>query len=99
VGDGPEPLKNVLAQLFATRGWGAAQSRLQLESAWRAAAGDDVAQSTHLGSLRKGTLEVLVSDSVLLHELRQFRREALLRAVQDRLGNDRVRELRFKLGR
>jgi predicted nucleic acid-binding Zn ribbon protein len=70
-----------------------------MESAWRAAAGDDVAQSTSLGTLRKGVLEVLVSDSVLLHELRQFRMDALLRGVQERVGRDRVRELRFKLGR
>lgn len=94
----PEPLKDVLAQLFATRGWGAAQARQRLESAWREAAGDDVARGTKLGALRKGKLEVFANSSVLLHELRQFRQEALLAALQQQLGPNLVTELRFKLG-
>src|SRR6476619_2294027 len=96
---GPEPLKNVLAQLFTTRGWGAAQSRLHLEMAWRGIAGDEVARHTRLGALRRGVLEILVSESVLLHELSQFRKRALLHAMQERVGATRVLELRFRLGR
>jgi predicted nucleic acid-binding Zn ribbon protein len=96
--DDPEPLKEILARLFLSRGWGQRQDRLRLEEAWRQAVGEVAAEQTQLGALRRGVLEVLVRDAVLLQELAHFQKRQLVAALQQSLGPTRVTELRFRLG-
>lgn len=96
-GTGPELLSEVLSRLFVDRGWGRTQERAQLEAAWAAAAGDDMAARTELGRFRRGVLEVLVSDAVAFHELAQFGHRRLLDRLQQLPGGKPVRELRFRL--
>ena len=94
---GPEPLGEVLARLFASRGLGAQQWQLQLEQAWREVAGTRWAEATRLGTLRRGVLEVLVRDASVFHELVQFHQGQWLAGLQARLGPERVRKERFRL--
>jgi predicted nucleic acid-binding Zn ribbon protein len=95
--DAPEPLSEILARLFVARGWGARQDRLRLEKAWRAAVGAESSRRTQLGTLRRGVLEILVRDAVLLHELSHFRKRQLLQVFAEQLGQGWVRDLRFRL--
>jgi predicted nucleic acid-binding Zn ribbon protein len=94
---GPEPLAEILSRLFTARGLGQEQARLRLENAWRTAVGEEQAGRTQPGTLRRGVLEVLVRDAVLMHELAQFHKRQLLGSLQQSLGPDRVKELRFRL--
>jgi hypothetical protein len=94
---GPEPLAEILARLFTSRGLGQEQGRLKLENAWKSAVGTDLVERTQLGTLRRGVLEILVRDAVLLHELAQFRKRQLLGSLKESLGSERVKELRFRL--
>jgi hypothetical protein len=89
---------DVLAQLFAARGWGQMQGRRRLEEAWREAAGATAARETQVGSLRRGVLEILVRNSILLQELAHYHKQRLLQALQRLLGDARVTDLRFRLG-
>jgi hypothetical protein len=93
---GPERLAEVLSRLFTQRGWGAKQSRLKLEAAWRRAAGDAVFARTKLGAIRRGVLEVLVADAALHQEL-AFAKRRLLTALAQEMGAQ-VKELRFRIG-
>ncbi len=93
----PERLGDVLRELFAVRGLNRVTVGRSLERAWAEVAGAEVASRTRVGRVRHGVVEILVSDSSLLHELVAFRRKELLEGMQKRLGA-RVRELRFRLG-
>ena len=95
---GPEPLKEILSRIFAARGWGRRQDRLRLEEAWAAAAGADFAPHTRAGALRRGVLEVVVGNAVLLQELAQFHKRRILEDLRQRLPGVRVTDLRFRAG-
>lgn len=96
-GQGPEPLADIVARLLAGRGLAAEQMRLTLEAAWQDAVGEERSRRTRLGALRRGVLEILVRDAVLMHHLAGFERRKLLERLQTRLGAERIRDLRFRL--
>jgi predicted nucleic acid-binding Zn ribbon protein len=95
---GPERLGEVVARLFTARGWGRSQERLRLEHAWSAAAGAEHAPHTRVGSLRRGVLEVIVDNAVLLQELAGFHKRRLLQQLRRLLPNTTVTDLRFRAG-
>ena len=95
---GPEPLKEILSRLFAARGWGRKQGRLRLEEVWAEVAGPELAPHTRVGTLRRGVLEVLVDNAVLLQELAHFRKRRLLEQLRGRLTNVPLTDLRFRAG-
>ena len=95
---GIEPLGEILSRLFAARGWGRRQGQLHLEEAWAAAAGTETAGHTRVGALRRGMLEILVDNAVLLQELAHFQKRRLLEALRARLKNVPINDLRFRVG-
>ena len=94
---GPERIANVLAELMARRGYGRVQSTAAYEDAWRQAAGPLLAQHTRVGLLRRGTLEVVVSNSILMQEM-TFQKATLVRKLAELLPEEGLRNLRFKMG-
>ena len=97
---GPELLKEILGRLFIARGWGRRQDRLHLEQAWAdAMTGCGLAPSqTCVSSLRRGVLEVLVGNAVMLQELTHFHKRKLLEAIRGRLAGTTINDLRFRAG-
>jgi predicted nucleic acid-binding Zn ribbon protein len=95
---GPQPLKEILGQLFALRGWGRLQERLRLEQAWTEAAGAEFAPHTRVNGLRKGVLEVTVASAVLLQELSHFHKRRILEALRRLLPHTPLSDLRFRAG-
>lgn len=93
---GPQALKDILGQLFISRGWGRISERKQLDDAWAAAAGEIVARQTRVLGCRRGVLEIEVRGGVLLQELASFHKRKLLEAIIARLGGQRVKDLRFR---
>lgn len=98
VPEGPEPLREVLSRLFAARGWGRRQGRLHLEEAWTAAVGARAAEHTCVGALRRGVLEILVDNAVLMQELANFQKRSLLEKLRTRLRGTTITDLRFRAG-
>jgi predicted nucleic acid-binding Zn ribbon protein len=97
-GTGPERLGEVLSRLFTARGWGRQQDRLRLERAWAEAAGPEIARQTQAGALRRGVLEVVVGNAVLLQELAHYHKRRLLEALRRRLPGTPLNDLRFRAG-
>src|SRR5262245_59690634 len=95
---GPELLSEVLSRLFASRGWGRRQDRLQLEEAWAEAVGADRASSTRIGGLRRGILEVEVNNAILLQELAQFHKRKIMERLRQRLPRATLTDIRFRAG-
>ena len=95
---GPESLGEILSRLFAARGWGRRQDRLRLEEAWAEVAGPERARQTRVGALRRGVLEILVANAVLLQELAHFQKRRLLEQLRRRLPGTPLTDLRFRAG-
>jgi predicted nucleic acid-binding Zn ribbon protein len=95
---GPEKLGEILGRLFTARGWGRRQGRLHLERAWAEAVGPDFAAQTRVGNLRRGVLEVVVANAVLLQELAHFHKRRLLEQLRRRLPGTPLTDLRFRAG-
>lgn len=94
---GPERIGEVLAQLMARRGFAAVRSAATSEAAWREVAGEFVADRTRVGPLRRGKLEIKVASSTLVQEL-SFRKAALLKSLTKRLPDQKIDDLRFRVG-
>ncbi len=95
---GPELLGEILSRLFTARGWGRRQGQLHLEQAWNEAAGPDIAAQTRVNGLRRGVLEILVGNAVLLQELAHYHKRRLLEALRQKLTNIPLNDLRFRAG-
>ena len=97
---GPERLGEILSRLFTARGWGRRQDRLHLEQALAeatSACGVD-AEQVRPGAMRRGVLEVVVGNAVLLQELAHYHKRRLLEALRGRLPNIPLTDLRFRAG-
>ncbi len=94
---GPKPIGSVLSELMVRRGYARVQSGRQYDLAWREAAGELAAKYTRVGSLRRGTLEVIVLSSTLVQEL-MFQKPTLLRVLNEQLPNEGIDNLRFRVG-
>jgi predicted nucleic acid-binding Zn ribbon protein len=95
---GPEVLGEILSRLFTARGWGRRQERLRLEQAWAEAVGPEGAKYTRVNGLRRGVLEVIVGNAVLLQELAHYQKRQLLERLRGRLPGTTLTDLRFRAG-
>jgi predicted nucleic acid-binding Zn ribbon protein len=96
-GRSPKRISNVLAQLVNRRGYAQIRAAGEREEAWEAVAGEQLAAVTQLSVLRRGVFEVIVANSLLIQEL-TFRKEELLRALQQILPDAGIKQLKFKVG-
>jgi len=94
---GPRAIGEILAELMAQRGFARAHSIEALERAWGEAAGELAAGYTRVSSLRRGRLEVTVANSMLVQEL-TYQKPGLLRALRQRLPDERIKDLHFRVG-
>ena len=93
----PKRIKDVLAQLITARGYGRIQADTDFTAAWRAAAGDTFAPYTLPGRLKRGVLEITVSNSIVIQEL-TFQKQQLLADLQKQLPDARIRDIKFRIG-
>jgi predicted nucleic acid-binding Zn ribbon protein len=94
---GPEPIANILAELMARRGFTRVQSGAALEAAWRQAAGELAAQFTRVAGIKRGKLEIVVANSILVQEL-TFQKTALVKALVQALPDQPIKDLKFRVG-
>ena len=94
---GPKPIAEVLSELMARRGLGRVQSTAAYEEAWREAAGPLVAEYTRISSLRRGRLEVIAANSILMQEL-VYQKAELLATLARLLPDQGIKDLRFRVG-
>jgi predicted nucleic acid-binding Zn ribbon protein len=95
---GPEGVGEILGRLFTARGWGRRQDRLHLERAWTEAVGPGHAVHTRVGTIRRGVLEVVVDNAVLMQELAHYKKRRLLESLRKRLPNTPLTDVRFRAG-
>lgn len=93
----PRQIGELIAELLTRRNYGKVQTQQQFIEAWEAAVEPSLASQTRVGSIRKGTLEVTVSNSTLVQEL-SFRQHEILRQLQEKLPDEKLEKIRFRVG-
>lgn len=93
----PESIGDILGELMARTGFARVQSADALQTAWEQVAGELAAKCTRAVTIRRGTLEVVATSSVVVQEL-TFRKSELLQALAVQLPDARITNLRFKVG-
>jgi predicted nucleic acid-binding Zn ribbon protein len=93
-----QPLATVLQGLLRELGLEGGAAGWRAVSEWPALAGDHIARHSRATDFRDGILTVEVEGSAWMHEL-SFQKLELVRRVNQSLGADIVRELRFVLAR
>lgn len=68
---------------------------VRIVHAWREVLGPGVAQATHEAYVRGATLHVVLDSAVLRSELMMWR-DRLVRTLNERVGADVIREIRFR---
>ena len=93
----PKAIGNVLAELLARRGYARVQAGATCAAAWATAAGEQFAAGSRAGAVRRGVLEVLVSNSTLIQEL-SFEKPHLLGKLAELVPEEKIRDLKFRVG-
>ena len=93
----PKKIGNILAQLITKRGYGRVQSTQDFTAAWQTAAGPTLSPFTQPGPLKRGKLEITVSNSTVVQEL-TFQKQQILAELKRQLPDAKITDLRFRIG-
>lgn len=94
---GPQPIAEIVNHLLARRGYARIQAVSACQEAWVQAAGAHLSQHTRPGNIRRGVLEITVRNSTVLQEL-TFQKKQLLKQLQALAADEKIRDLRFRIG-
>jgi predicted nucleic acid-binding Zn ribbon protein len=87
----------VLAQLITARGYGRIQADADFTATWQKAAGETLAQYSIPGRLKRGVLEVIASNSMVVQEL-TFQKQQILDVLRDQCPDAKIRNVKFRIG-
>ncbi len=93
----PKGAANIISQMMARQGYAQTKSNDDLNEAWEIAAGPKFNKNTKAARINRGTLEVIVASSAAMNQL-SFQKRQLLSAMQQQLPQNKIKDLRFKLG-
>jgi predicted nucleic acid-binding Zn ribbon protein len=94
------PLKKVseaLSTVLARSGCARVLSNQALVTHWQQCVGNRLAQHTRIASVKRGVLEVIVRNSIVLQEL-TFERQNILRKWSTSATQPAITDLRFRVG-
>ena len=94
----PKPIGNVIAQLVQRKGYAQVRVASERDEAWRTAIGQQLAPMTRVGAMRRGVLEILVANSLVMQEL-TFRKPDLISLLAKALPKHKISDLRFRVGK
>ncbi|MEX1224220.1 MAG: DUF721 domain-containing protein [Pirellulales bacterium] len=89
----PKLIAEALSELMARHGFAAKESAAALQDAWCEAAGKAFAPHSRAVEVRRGTLQVVVANNMLIQEL-TFQKQAILK----KLAPHDIADVRFRVG-
>lgn len=90
---GPKPIAEALSELLNRHGIAAKESHAALQDAWCEAAGKLFAAHSRAVEIRRGTLQVVVANNMLIQEL-TFQKQAIVK----KLSGHGITDVRFRVG-
>jgi predicted nucleic acid-binding Zn ribbon protein len=94
----PSQFGDVLRELDSRHGYTRVLAGEAYALAWHVAAGEAIGRFTRAGQVKRGMFEVQVANSALLQEL-TFQKAALLTKLRQELPQEKIKDLRFKVGK
>jgi len=94
---GPKHVADLLSSLMSRRGYAQQKSAADCTSAWQNAVGSELAKDSRAGDVRRGVLEVIVRNSVLMQEL-TFQKRQLIKRLGRLVPERKIRDIRFRVG-
>lgn len=94
---GPEHLSRALSDLIALRGLAGVRGQAQLNADWNEVAGETFAAQTKVLGVKRGVLNIGVSNSALLSELASFHKITLIEKLRERRPDLHLRDVKFRL--
>jgi predicted nucleic acid-binding Zn ribbon protein len=88
---------DVVGQLLVKRGYANVQQSANLQTLWQTAAGEKYANNTKAAQIRRGVLEVVVTNSAVMQEL-TFVKGKLVKALAISAAEQKITNIRFKVG-
>jgi predicted nucleic acid-binding Zn ribbon protein len=93
----PKPMRDVLSQLLAKRGYAQVQQAAGCTAAWREAVGEKLAADSRPGNVKRGVLEVLVRNPSVSSEL-GFLKAKVIKVLTKLVPEQGVKDLRMRVG-
>ena len=93
----PKRTGDIIGQMMARQGYAQTKSNDELNEAWGIAVGPQFMKNTKAGRINRGVLEVHVASSAAMNQL-SFQKKKLLSAMQQQLPQNKIKDIRFKLG-
>jgi predicted nucleic acid-binding Zn ribbon protein len=93
----PRKISDLLSEVITRRGYARIESRGIDIAAWTNVVGAELARLTRVGELRRGVLEVIAANNIVVAEL-GFQKARLLAELARRMPHDKLKDLRFKVG-
>lgn len=91
----PGSLGNALSRLIRSRGLVDRSAKQTLDVEWKRIVGPELGRHSTARRVRDGVLEVVVSNSAVLQELRGFMHETILEQLKVRLVESGIRGIRY----
>lgn len=90
------PLKDVLKEVIKNLG-GPKRLKQQnlLETVWQEVVGTEIARQTKVVGAKQRVIRVQVDSATLLNELANFRKEAILSKIRERLPDKSYQDIKF----
>lgn len=95
-GNAPASLSDILSGLVSQFGIGRKREEDELETFWCEIAGE-LAEYSSVNTVRRGRLEVTVSDAIFVQEL-MFRKAELLQKLNEHFPDQNFEDIRFRVG-
>ncbi len=92
----PKMIDKLIPRIIARSGVASQQAGQEMEIAWKQVAGRQWSNCTIAGPVRRGNLEVFVSDSMVLQEL-VFQQQDLLQQINQQLPQAKISAFRFRV--
>ena len=93
----PKTARNLVSDVITRRGIAAEQSNHELQGVWDSIVGMDIANQTKIGSIRRGVLNIEVSNSSLLQHL-EFSKHEFKDLINQQMRKAEIKDLRFRIG-
>ena len=88
---------SILNQLLARKGYQQQESGRELDSAWQEFIGKQLVKKARAGNIQHGVLEVVVTSSSVSQQL-NFRKQNLIKRLQERFPQNKIKDIRFRIG-
>ena len=93
----PKKPADIIAQLMARTGYGQLKSADELENTWNQIADEKWRSQTRVTVIKRGVLEVVVGNSVLIQRL-EFEKKRLLADFKTNQPKINLKDIRFRIG-